>query len=367
MELTNLAGGTAVWTLGAEPSGRESVVVVLKRVLAIPGPDETAAFTEEAPEPVYADEFAGEPGLSAPLREYDFAAFKPRCDILVEGPALAAGGDPVPEMTAGVKIGEVRKTFSVIGPRRWINGVGGLRPSAPEPFVSAEVTYGEAFGGTDISGGDPKSHVACRANPVGRGFAPKTPAKELEGLALPSTEEPGRSIKSPGDRLKPMALSPVGRSWPPRVDYAGTYDQAWLDEVFPFLPGDFDERYYQAAPEDQQTAYLQGGEEAAVLGFSRDGLLRFRLPDLSTPIVFYRKGDGALEAEMRADTIVFQPGRRRVEITWRARVPLKRDVFKMKEAIIGRQSRARVRARQLGKTFHAGLGKALAPRPMEDA
>lgn len=367
MELTNLAGGTAVWTLGAEPSGRESVVVALKRVLAIPGPDGTASFTDEAPEPVYADEFAGEPGLSAPLRECDFAAFRPRCDVLVEGPAVAADGAPVTEMTAGVKIGEVRKTFSVIGPRRWINGVGGLRPSAPEPFATADVTYGEAFGGTDVSGEDPKSHVVYRPNPVGRGFAPRTPAKDLDGAPLPNTEEPGRSISSPGDRLKPMALTPIGRNWPPRIGFAGTYDQAWIDEVFPFLPADFDERYYQSAPEDQQTAHLLGGEEAALLGFAREGLLRFRLPDLATPIIFYRKNDAPVEAMMNADTIVFQPGRRRVEITWRARTPLRRDIFELAEAIVGRQSRARIRARELGKTYHPGLSTVAASRRREDA
>ena len=56
----------------------------------------------------------------------------------------------------------------------------------------------------------------------------------------------------PWGDYRPMGFGP-GR---PRLDaplsYAGTYDQNWLDNVFPFLPADFDERYYQAAPEDQQ-------------------------------------------------------------------------------------------------------------------
>ncbi|MEO1309904.1 MAG: DUF2169 domain-containing protein [Pseudomonadota bacterium] len=365
MELTNLAGGVAAYTLGAEPSGRESVVVVLKRSLEIPAPGGEARFTDETPDLVYADEFTGEPGLSAAIREYDFAAFKPRCDVLVEGPAVAKDGAPTTEMTAGVKIGTVKKSFQVVGPRRWVNGAGGLRPSAPDPFTEASVTYSEAFGGTDVSGGDPKSFIAYRPNPVGRGFAPKTPGKDLDGEPLPLTQEPGRSIRSPGDRLKPMALSPLGRSWPPRIDYAGTYDQAWLDEVFPFLPADFDERYYQAAPADQQTDHLQGGEEAAVLGFSESGLERFILPDLATPIVFYRKKDDPVEALMAADTVVFKPKARRVEIAWRARIALKRDIFELAEAVVGRQSRARLRARELGKTFHAGIAAAI--RPTEPA
>ena len=51
-----------------------------------------------------------------------------------------------------------------------------------------------------------------------------------------------------------MSFGPVGRGWHPRLGYAGTYDQNWLDNVFPFLPADFRDDYYQAAPADQQIA-----------------------------------------------------------------------------------------------------------------
>lgn len=40
----------------------------------------------------------------------------------------------------------------------------------------------------------------------------------------------------------------MGRSWQPRLRYAGTYDQHWMDERLPFLPEDFDLRYFQSAP-----------------------------------------------------------------------------------------------------------------------
>ena len=42
-----------------------------------------------------------------------------------------------------------------------------------------------------------------------------------------------------------MALGPLTRSVPRRLKYGGTYDQNWEDNIFPFLPPDFDERYYQ--------------------------------------------------------------------------------------------------------------------------
>ena len=57
-----------------------------------------------------------------------------------------------------------------------------------------------------------------------------------------------------------MALGPLGRHWQARVGFAGRYDDAWLAERFPFLPTDFDERYFQSAPADQWTDHLRGGE-----------------------------------------------------------------------------------------------------------
>jgi len=59
------------------------------------------------------------------------------------------------------------------------------------------------------------------------------------------------------------------RNWEPRYKLAGTYDQKWLDDVFPFLPADFDERYYQAAPEDQQVPWLKGGDSWSAFTWPR--------------------------------------------------------------------------------------------------
>ena len=49
-----------------------------------------------------------------------------------------------------------------------------------------------------------------------------------------------------------MSFGPMGRGWPGRIEYGGTYDQNWIDNIFPFLPPDFDDRYFQMAPPDQQ-------------------------------------------------------------------------------------------------------------------
>ncbi len=355
MELDTKSPGGAAWTLGRDADGRERAVVVFKRALRLRGAG-GAAFAEPAPRLVYADEFEGEPGLSAPIREYDFAPVKHACDVLVEGPAVAPGGEPIRELTVGVKVGRVKKAFTVKGPRVWREGGAQMRVSPPEPFVEASISYGAAFGGVDRSSDDEVDHIAFTPNPVGRGFAPRTPMARLDGEPMPNTEEAGVPIVSPRERYRPMALGPIGRAWPPRIDYAGTYDEHWLEHDFPFLPKDFDERYFQAAPLDQQTDHLRGGETVTLLGLTPDGRCEFTLPDLSLPISFFKKGGERIDKEMVCDTLVIIPKEEKIVVTQRASVPIKRDVFELTEAVIGRRSRAWERARALGKTYRPGLG-----------
>ena len=61
------------------------------------------------------------------------------------------------------------------------------------------------------------------------------------------------------DRPTPIGFGPVPRFAKARVRYAGTYDEHWIENVLPFLPQDFDDRYFQAAPEDQWLDTLAEG------------------------------------------------------------------------------------------------------------
>ncbi|MBV9342187.1 MAG: DUF2169 domain-containing protein, partial [Acidobacteria bacterium] len=133
-----------------------------------------------------------------------------------------------------------------------------------EPFISAPISYDHAFGGIEESNPDPEERDAYLPNPAGKGFASRSRPMELDGRPLPHTQEPGEPINSPRGSYRPMAFGPIGRAWPPRSKHAGTYDQEWVDNVFPFLPADFDHRYYQCAPEDQQTDYIRGGERVVL-------------------------------------------------------------------------------------------------------
>ncbi len=124
------------------------------------------------------------------------------------------------------------------------------------------ISYDNAFGGVDNTKDDPSSAVTFLDNPVGRGYWHFR--DKIDGKALPNTEELDRRITEPNGSYRPMSLGAIGRSWRPRVNCAGTYDQQWVDNRAPFWPDDFDYRYFQAAPPDQQIFTLRVASKSSL-------------------------------------------------------------------------------------------------------
>src|SRR5262249_17185906 len=112
MELINATRMVAGYTLGRNPDGRDLLVIIIKGTFRIR--DEAGgglALDEEQVPLVMSDEFHGEPGLSAPKYEIDFAPRKPYCDVLLNGAAYAPGGRPTERVTVGLQVGPWSKTF----------------------------------------------------------------------------------------------------------------------------------------------------------------------------------------------------------------------------------------------------------------
>jgi hypothetical protein len=356
VELLNATQMQAAYTMGTEPSAREHIVVAVKGTFAIPERDgEVCQLAAEQAPLVMADEFFGEPGFSAPRYEVDFALVKPKCDVLLNATAYAPRGEPAPQVQVGVKLGSWRKVFSVIGDRVWLQRGATLGPSRPKPFTSMPITYDLAYGGADDLHPDPSKHAAYMPNPIGRGFHQVGTGQPIVGRPVPNTEALADPVTVSWGNYQPMSFGPVGRGWTPRLKFAGTYDQNWLDNVFPFLPADFDVRYYQAAPADQQIDYPQGGEEVQLLNLMPSGRTRFLLPTVDVPVVFFRKNAEPEHKQAVLDTIVIEPDLGRVLLTWRASVPLKRNMFEMTQVLVGQMSRAWWRARELGKTYYPSI------------
>ena len=153
-----------------------------------------------------------------------------------------------------------------------------------------------------------------------------------------------------------MSFGPVGRGWEPRLKFAGTYDDDWLANVFPFLPADFNEAYYQAAPTDQQMPYPAGGEEVVLANLTPSGLVTFDLPKVEVPILFFKKKGDKHKAQGTIDTIVFDADKSLFTMTWRATLPLKKNIFEIPQVLVGKKSRAWWRAREMGKVYYPSLG-----------
>ncbi|MDX2419210.1 MAG: DUF2169 domain-containing protein [Xanthomonadales bacterium] len=353
MELINSTRMVAGYTMGMDPDGREYLVVVVKGTFDIPTDGSEPKLSDQQIPLIAADTFTGEPGFSSPVYESDYCLTKPNCDVLLIGSAYTANGRPAPYTRVGMKLGPISKTIDVIGDRTW-SGRGGA-PSEPIPFTVMPITYDRAFGGVDDS--NPDKAKAFNLNPVGMGFRPLLKKDELQNQAVPNTQESGKPVMNPKGNYQPMSFGPIGRSWPPRLGYAGTYDDAWLDDNFPFLPPDFDTRYYQAAPVDQQMPYPRGGEQVTLVNLTPDGRRSFNLPVIDVPVVFFHTKGERHQTTGVIDTIVIEPEKNILTLTWRANLQLKKNIFEIPQVLTGKMSRGWWRARETGKTYYPSLAQ----------
>ena len=359
MDLLNTTGMAAGYTMGMEPSGRELLMVAVKGTFDFPAQGGVAERSEEQVPLIAADTFSGEPGLSAPLCEADYAPKKPHCDVILNGSAYAPDGKPVRELTVGLRVGDLQKVFRVVGDRVWRAAPIGFSPGEPIPFDVMPITYDRAFGGVDRLHPDEKKHDPYMQNPVGCGYHAVLEPDLVNGTPVPNTEESGRPISDPKSAYRPMSFGPVGRGWAPRYQYAGTYDDDWLENCFPFLPPDFDDRYYQCAPEDQQLGNIVGGEEVKLYHLTPEGRTSFHLPTNEVPVVFFYKRGDDYKTLARTDTLCIEPDARRLTITWRAHIPLRRNMFEISQVLVGQMSRAWWRARAIGKTYYPSIEAAV--------
>jgi hypothetical protein len=364
LKLINTTEMLAGYTLSREPSAAESLVVVVKGTFTLPISGAEAKLAEAQLPFTDADQFTGEPGVSAVTAECDWAPYKPRCEILLNGSAYAPGGKPAQRVQVGIKVGNWQKVFMVVGERVWRGGPV-PRAGTPEPFEVMPISYDRAFGGVDNFHPDPAQHRAYMANPVGCGYHRLLEPYLVDNTPLPNTEEVGAPITTPNGNYRPMAFGPIGRNFAARYPLAGTYDQDWQENVFPFLPSDFNPAYYQTAPEDQQLDSLSGGEQVILLNLTREGRREFKLPSIDVPVVFFRRDDDRHEAKATLDTVVLEPDAGRLVMLWRTSLPLKRNVFEVVQVFVGPMSRAWLRSIETGKSYYSSLGAAVNPRPRE--
>jgi hypothetical protein len=221
------------------------------------------------------------------------------------------------ELDVGVRIGERVKRAHVHGDRMWTEGLGGLRPSRAQPFVDLPLLYERAAGGQH----DPR-------NPVGLG-------EPTLGQLVPNIEDPSAPLSRPGHASEPVGFGAIAPAWQPRVAHAGTYDHAWQTERAPFLPDDFDARYFNVASSGLHFATpLIGGEPIVLVGFDPRGIIELALPRCRLAVA--ARVAGRVESlPTNLETVILEPSDERLTMTWRASLAVGRDLLRVRAVEVG--------------------------------
>jgi hypothetical protein len=156
----------------------------------------------------------------------------------VKADAIAPGGREVTELGVTLKGPGFMKAMKITGDRKWEKGFLGIRPSKPLPFESMPIVWERAYGGSDLSHKRHKKKGCEVRNPVGVGYHLNRDERTIVGKGLPNIEKLDALMRKWSDKREPIGFGSLGRGWQPRISFAGTYDQQWMDEKLPFLPED---------------------------------------------------------------------------------------------------------------------------------
>lgn len=330
LQLKNSSPFAPAIALFPDEQGIDTLYLVVKGTFTL---GEALSLAEQQVPPVPADEYWGEPGASSLKYASDMHLRKPATDVVLVGRALAPDGKAAEQVDVGIAVGERRKLARVFGDRSWRKDGASFTP--PEPFESLPLVYERAFGGTHEADPEQGLVLAEERNPVGLGFRGRRGDEEAEGRALPNIEDAQNLIERWGDAPAPQGFGFVAPAWLPRRNHAGTYDEAWQAGRAPYLPEDFDSRFFNAAhPDLICDGFLKGGEPIQVVGASPRGRLKFRLPICDFDVK--AKVAGRVETPpLDLETVLIEPDEERLCLIWRAAVPCDKAALKVEEIDVG--------------------------------
>ncbi|NJM82358.1 MAG: DUF2169 domain-containing protein [Tabrizicola sp.] len=287
----------------------------------------------------------GDPALSSTRYEADIAPGKPLPEVIVNGTAHAPGDAPAEAVMVGLQIAEIRKVLQVTGDR--VQHLGGF--SQPNAFRTMPLIWERAWGGTAANG------ATEARNPVGIGHDGARSADPAAQSDAANLTRPDQVLRAPGDRAEPAGFGSLGRGWQPRLGFAGTYDQAWLDTQWPLPPLNLDPRHHLCAPADQQSRAIGPGVSVTLMNMTPDGRWEFRLPRLSAPVRLLRD-DRVEETEFLPDTVLIEPDLHRVTLKARMSFVTRRRAPKLREILVGHVSPVFLGARRRRKIYINPLG-----------
>lgn len=290
-----------------------------------------------------ADEYRGPPRTSSLVAASEAHITKPGTDVVVVGDACALDETPVSHLDVGVGVADRQLHARVHGDRYWTEGLGGIRPSRGKPFVRTPVIYERAYGGQHTPDETTTTFLADPRNPVGCGFLGKRSAKELLGQPAPTIEDLQTPIGAPGARGTPaIGFGPIAPNWEPRILHSGTYDEAWKKTRMPYLPLDFDPRFFNIAAKPLVFAYpLSGGEPVAISGFHPRGMQRFDLPRCELNVeatIGSPLGSTTETLPYHLETVAIEPTIERFSLTFRGALRVDKDMLRVQRVQVSMTS-----------------------------
>jgi hypothetical protein len=304
----------------ANEQGRSLLVPVIKATFVMA--DGQLLFCEEQAPVNTVGEFWGEPRSSSFKYEPECAFIKVATDVALIGHAHAPSSRAT-DVDVSLQVGPLQKTVRVFGDRTWFKSLGRVLMTRPLPFERIPLRYERAFGGWDRSHADPQQHRFDSRNPVGAGFRASNRNFE-EDLPLPNLEDPEEPLIRFGQAGRPVGFGFICPEWQPRASLAGTYDETWRKTRMPWLPTNFDRRFFNAAPPGLVApGYLRGDEAVLLLHGTPEGILTFKLPGVRPPNVLLERTRRTDErVSMALDTVILNVDERCVFLLWRGQTML---------------------------------------------
>lgn len=329
LQVANQTPFTASLSVFPDPAGVETAYMIVKASFRT-GAEGLELLKPQVPL-LATDVFWGDPVSTSLRAAGEFGLLKPATDVLLVGHAVAPGaGARVADV--GIRVGPVSCVVRVFGDRHWKKSVGRWRPSDPQPWERMPLRWERAYGGIAPAQGNAVPEHEPR-NPVGRGLVSRK-GRPLDDQTLPNLEDPQALLNEPDDRPAPACFAPVAPTWMPRRNYAGTYDEAWTRGRAPYLPKDFDARFFNVAPPGLVAAgHLQGGEPVRLIGFSVGAPIDFDLPRCELELEFDFDGS-KIPLRPQMETVLVEPDAARVQLLWRAALAVDKKLLKLKQVTV---------------------------------
>ena len=299
----------AAGTFFRNKDGAEVWVVAVKASFDILT-DNTTRISEALQEVYHVPVYHGEPGASGLKYDMDLILDKPATDVILNGHAYAPPGKKVTKIEVAMKVAGINKRLIVKGNRLWLKTIG-VSKTRLTPFDKMPLVYERTCGGKDELHKKTEKHGFDSRNPVGTGFAVKSSHRDEQ--KVPNIFYTDKKLAK---NHTPACFGPIPCHWEPRVSYGGTYDEKWEQTRKPLLPDDFDLRFYQQTPLDQQVqGYLKGGETVELENLSPHGNVSFELPKLK-PECITKLGKSYITHDPNLHTVIIEPDSSRLMMVW---------------------------------------------------